>query len=101
VTLPIYPDGPVTLRLPIRFTGDSKEISVQVAVGFMACKTDGICLFPVKRQILDLKILPFQLPPTKIDQANRHPAFPFHARRPSRSAPIPHYAKTPPAYAGG
>jgi hypothetical protein len=52
----IYPDGPVTLRLPIEFVGAATNIAAQVAVSYMACKTDGVCLRPVERQVLDVQI---------------------------------------------
>ena len=56
-TVNIYPDGPVSLRLPIQFVGVSTSIAAQVAVSYMACKTDGECREPVERQILDLSIV--------------------------------------------
>jgi hypothetical protein len=56
-TLDIYPEGPVSLHLPIQFVGAAKNIAGQVAVSYMACKTDGVCLRPVERQILDIQIL--------------------------------------------
>jgi hypothetical protein len=55
-TLEIYPDGPVSLRLPVKFAGADTSIAAQVAVSWMACKTDGVCLLPVERQILDVKM---------------------------------------------
>src|ERR1022692_3162645 len=42
--LHIYPDGPLSLRLPIQFVGADTNIAAQVAVSYMACKTDGVCL---------------------------------------------------------
>lgn len=56
--LDIYPDGPVSMRLPIQFVGAGTNISAQVAVSYMACKTDGVCLRPVERKILDVQIVP-------------------------------------------
>jgi hypothetical protein len=56
--LDIYPDGPVSLRLPIRFVGADTNLAAQVAVSYMACKTDGVCLRPVERQVLDIEIAP-------------------------------------------
>jgi len=56
--LDIYPDGPVSLRLPIQFVGAETNITAQVAVSYMACKTDGVCLMPVERQILNVQIVP-------------------------------------------
>jgi hypothetical protein len=47
--LDIYPDGPVSLRLPIQFVGAETNITAQVAVSYMACKTDGVRLRPVER----------------------------------------------------
>jgi hypothetical protein len=54
--LDIYPDGAVSLRLPVEFIGAHTNIAAQVAVSYMACKTDGACLRPVERQILDIQI---------------------------------------------
>jgi|GEM_PF-5168593 len=54
--LDIYPDGPVSLRLPVQFVGADPNVAAQVAVTYMACKTDGVCLQPVERQILDVQI---------------------------------------------
>lgn len=54
--LDIYPDGPVSLRLPIQIVGADTNLAAQVAVSYMACKTDGVCLRPVERQILDIQI---------------------------------------------
>jgi hypothetical protein len=52
----IYPDGPVSLRLPIQFLGAATNIAAQVTVSYMACKTDGVCLRSVERQILDVQL---------------------------------------------
>lgn len=57
VTVDVYPDGPVSLRLPIQFVGAPTNIATQVAVSYMACKTDGECRQPVDRQILDVSIV--------------------------------------------
>jgi len=61
-TVEIYPDGPVSLRLPVKFARDDASIAAQVAVSWMACKTDGVCLLPVDQQILDVKISRPRLP---------------------------------------
>jgi hypothetical protein len=61
----IYPDGPVTLRLPIEFVGAAMGIPAQVAVSYMACDTDGVCLKPVEGQILDIRIQRSDLFPIK------------------------------------
>jgi hypothetical protein len=53
----IYPDGPVTLRLPIQFVGGATNVKAQVAVSYATCKTGGVCLRPVERQILDIQIV--------------------------------------------
>lgn len=56
VAIPIYPEGPVTLRLPVEFVGTATNVSAQIAVSYMACKTGGVCLQPVEREIVELKI---------------------------------------------
>ena len=61
VTLPVYPDGPVVLRLPVEVDRADEDIAAQVTVTYMACKTDGECLFPVKKRIVDVKIPRSQL----------------------------------------
>jgi hypothetical protein len=49
--LPVYPDGPVTLRLPVSGAGDG---SAQVRISYMACSTIN-CLPPAART-LDIKL---------------------------------------------
>ena len=49
--LPVYPDGPVTLRLPVRVAGDG---NAQVKVSYMACSTAN-CLPPAAKT-LDIKL---------------------------------------------
>jgi len=56
IRMDVYPDGPVTLRLPIQFLGAVTNVAAQVAVSYMACKTDGVCLRPVEWQILDIQL---------------------------------------------
>jgi hypothetical protein len=53
----IYPDGPVNLRLPIQFVGAATNIAAKVAVSYMACKTDDVCLQAVEGQILDIQLV--------------------------------------------
>ena len=55
VTVPIYQEGPVTLRIPIEFTTPDQEITARFHFGYMACKTDGVCL-RVVNETLDVKI---------------------------------------------
>ncbi|GAA2667966.1 protein-disulfide reductase DsbD domain-containing protein [Actinoplanes palleronii] len=43
LTLPVYPDGPVTLTVPVRATGSDRY---EVTVGYAACSTRS-CLAPV------------------------------------------------------
>lgn len=52
VPLPVYPDGPVTLRLPVKAlaSGDA-----EVKVGYMAC-SESTCLPPVE------KVVPVTIP---------------------------------------
>ncbi len=63
VSIDIYPDGPVTMRLPIEIAEAATSIKAQVAISYMACKTDGVCLPPVDRQILDIEVRPIDLQP--------------------------------------
>ena len=44
-TFLIYPDGPVTLRLPVRLTAD-KPVTMELSVTYMACSA-GVCFPPV------------------------------------------------------
>jgi hypothetical protein len=43
---PVYPDGPVTLELPVRPVSEDLG-SIQVEVSFMACTSSGLCYLPV------------------------------------------------------
>ncbi|MFL5804026.1 MAG: hypothetical protein ACJ8CR_20065 [Roseiflexaceae bacterium] len=44
---PIYPDGSVTLRMPIEVTTGAATTMVDLAVTYMACSSKGYCLPPV------------------------------------------------------
>src|SRR5262245_39047575 len=57
---PIYPDGPVTLRLPINVTTPAATTTVDLAVTYMACSSKGYCLPPVmgKRVVVVLPAMP-------------------------------------------
>lgn len=46
VSLPVYPDGPVTLSFPVRRTGSAAE----VVVSYGACSS-GTCLAPVADRV--------------------------------------------------
>ena len=50
-----YPDGPVSLHLPIQVIGESTNIAARVAVSYMAC-AEGVCLRPIESQLLDVQI---------------------------------------------
>jgi hypothetical protein len=58
IKVEIYPDGPVSLRLPIRFAGGATNISAGIALSYMACKTDGECLLPVERHVVEVRLRP-------------------------------------------
>jgi hypothetical protein len=45
---PIYPDGPVTLRLGVERTATSDDGSIDATVTFMACTSTGLCYVPVE-----------------------------------------------------
>lgn len=51
-TVMVYPDGPVTLRLPIILpaAGDGAAVPTTVLVGYMACSASA-CKMPVKTQL--------------------------------------------------
>jgi hypothetical protein len=51
VELPVYPDGPVTITLPVRRTGADR---VEVVVSYAAC-SEGRCLMPVTDQPIALR----------------------------------------------
>lgn len=53
VTLPVYPDGPVTLTLPVARTGPSP--AAQVVVSYGACSA-ATCLLPVRDLTLAVRI---------------------------------------------
>jgi len=55
--LPVYPAGPVTLRLPIRLptTTDGAVVKAAVLVTFQACTAD-TCLIPVRRQPIAVQV---------------------------------------------
>jgi Thiol:disulfide interchange protein DsbD, N-terminal len=53
---PIYPDGPVTLRLPIAVA--SYDAQMTVSVTYMACSSTGFCLPPVENRSIQLTLTP-------------------------------------------
>ncbi len=53
--LPLYPTGPVTLRLPVSLPEGDGWVDAQVSVTFMAC-TGLACRAPVIRKIVAIKI---------------------------------------------
>lgn len=50
VTLPVYPDGPVTVTLPVRRTGSGRPA---ITVTYGACST-ATCLPPVRERVIPL-----------------------------------------------
>jgi hypothetical protein len=59
VTLPIYPEGPVTIRIPIQIPSGAQEVEAKLSFAYMACKTDGVCLRPVDGKEIRVKISSF------------------------------------------
>lgn len=51
VDLPVYPDGPVTVTLPVRSTGDGLA---EVVVTYGACSAS-TCLPPVRERVIPLR----------------------------------------------
>jgi hypothetical protein len=54
VTLPVYPEGPVTLYVPIVIKGSPVHITASVT--YMACQDNGVCLNPVMGRQVDMTI---------------------------------------------
>ncbi|RKE23136.1 hypothetical protein [Streptomyces sp. TLI_171] len=50
--LPVYPDGPVTLTLPVERTGGT---DAEVVVDYAACSR-GTCLFPVQALVIPVHL---------------------------------------------
>jgi hypothetical protein len=51
---PIYPDGPVTLRLPVERTTASGDAAIGATVTFMSCTSSGVCYLPVRDQSVEV-----------------------------------------------
>ena len=49
---PVYPDGPVTLRLPIAVAAGHDGAPISVRITYMACSSIGSCLPPVENKPL-------------------------------------------------
>lgn len=56
IAFPIYPDGPVTLRLPIALETHDTQLDMSVNVTYMACSSTGFCLPPVENKSVSLSI---------------------------------------------
>jgi hypothetical protein len=55
--LRIYPEGPVTLRLPVNLPETTERFEDAVSVTFMACR-DTVCKPPIVGKIITVKINP-------------------------------------------
>jgi hypothetical protein len=55
-TLPVYPEGPVTIHLPVELSPANGGTTVQLAFTYMACQTDGQCRFPVNDKVVEAHI---------------------------------------------
>ncbi len=67
-----YPDGPVTLRLPVRLPpGNGSPVDAAVRVSYMAC--DIACRFPVNGELIRLRIP--SAPPGKTSAPTANPGF--------------------------
>jgi hypothetical protein len=55
VKLPVYPEGPVSLRQPVEIRTGS-DFTAQIEISYMACRTGGECKMPVERKRLELKL---------------------------------------------
>ncbi len=54
--LPVYPEGPVTIRLPVELSPAQGDFTAQLALSYMACQTNGQCRFPVSNKVVDVHI---------------------------------------------
>lgn len=52
ITVPVYPDGPVTLTTPFVST----DSSVDVALTYMSCGSDGGCTVPVTNRTVQITL---------------------------------------------
>lgn len=53
VTIPVYPEGPVNLYIPVRLNAPDKP--TDIFISYMACQDDGVCLSPVIRKKITLQ----------------------------------------------
>ena len=53
ISVDIYPDGPVTWRQAVRIDAVTNA-TAQLAISYMACKTDGVCLRPVDKYLVEI-----------------------------------------------
>ena len=53
--LPVYPDGPVTLSLPVELPSGKEWVDDEISVTFMAC-TDNGCKPPVIGKIVQVRV---------------------------------------------
>jgi hypothetical protein len=53
---PIYPDGPVTLRLPVVVSSEDQQAPITITVTYMACSSTGFCLPPVESKPIIVSI---------------------------------------------
>jgi hypothetical protein len=55
VKLPVYPEGPVTLRQPVEINSGG-DLTAQIELSYMACRTGGECKIPVERKRVEFKL---------------------------------------------
>ena len=53
--LPVYPDGPVTLTLPIRLPDSYNWVQDEIVLTYMAC-SDTLCQAPVIEKTISIKV---------------------------------------------
>jgi len=55
---PIYPDGPVTLSLPVNLTKptSNEPAIVELSVTYTACSNKGVCLLPVFGEVISVTL---------------------------------------------
>jgi len=56
IAVPIYPEGPVKIRVPIELRPSEPNPKAKLLFTYMACSSDGMCLRPVENKELNVAI---------------------------------------------
>jgi len=58
---PVYPDGPVTLRLPVALASGGGPAQAELLISYMACSSKGYCMPPVSAKSVDITVVDSEL----------------------------------------